>query len=161
MILGHSTFGALLFTYSKIREDASGRVARFREDSFYFLADAAQFVYDHLPDDAEWELLARPVSLSRFERMPMLKPGFFAAHLDVNISHDTCVLAAPAAGDLVLALPFGKRPPPEHYRFYSECRLKDSDDDFQDSRAHRTDCFSIFLNSHSTAYNVASGVFCL
>ena len=125
---------------SKIREDASGRVARFREDSFYFLSDAAQLVYDHLPDAPEWQLLARPVQLARFERMPMLKPGFFAARLDARaVSHDACVLEAPPASDIVLALPFGSRSPPAHYRFFSECFLKDADadadSDLQDSRA--------------------------
>ncbi|GFN95237.1 kyphoscoliosis peptidase [Plakobranchus ocellatus] len=38
-----------------------------RINEFYFLPDPDQFVWTHFPDDAKWQLLAKPVTIQQFE----------------------------------------------------------------------------------------------
>lgn len=55
-----------------------------RFDEFYFLAPPEQFIYAHLPEDPEWQLLAAPLSTTEFEAMPRLRPAFFRYGLDLG-----------------------------------------------------------------------------
>ena len=36
-------------------------------DEFYFFTDPDEFIYNHLPQDEGWQLLARPVTKDEFQ----------------------------------------------------------------------------------------------
>jgi hypothetical protein len=52
-------------------------VRRFQEH--YFLTAPEVFVFDHLPQDPQWQLLERPISASEYENLVYLRPMFFLA----------------------------------------------------------------------------------
>ncbi len=72
---------------------------RFQEH--YFLTDPEDFVFDHLPEDEEWQLLDRPVSPNEFAALAYLQPMFFQAGLRVG-SHDSVRIIA--ENDLLISL---------------------------------------------------------
>ena len=47
-------------------------------NDFYFLTPPEQFVAQHLPTDARWQLLDRPVGKGEFDRFPKLYAAYFA-----------------------------------------------------------------------------------
>lgn len=49
---------------------------------FYFLAPPWQFIYSHFPQEKRWQLLPKPLSRAEFDRLPDLKPIFFALGLE-------------------------------------------------------------------------------
>ncbi|MBB4637705.1 transglutaminase domain-containing protein [Longimicrobium terrae] len=57
--------------------DIIGRdfVRRFRD--FYFFPDPEKFIYSHMAEDPAMQLLAHPVSVSQFDRMPALQRDFW------------------------------------------------------------------------------------
>lgn len=50
-------------------------VRRFQDH--YFLTPPESFILDHLPEDEQWQLIDRPISLREFEDYLFLKPAFF------------------------------------------------------------------------------------
>jgi hypothetical protein len=52
-------------------------VRRFQP--YYFLTSPESFVFDHLPLEARWQLLQRPVSRAAYTDMVRVQPMFFAA----------------------------------------------------------------------------------
>jgi transglutaminase-like putative cysteine protease len=54
-----------------------------RYSTEYFLTPPRIFTLDHLPDDAKWQLLERPLSRGEFLRQPALAPRFFAQGLEL------------------------------------------------------------------------------
>jgi len=69
----------------------AGFVRRF--DDYYYLTPPSNFVYDHLPKDPKWQLLATPISKEDFERLVYLRPGFFRCGLQV-VSHPSVDIAS-------------------------------------------------------------------
>jgi hypothetical protein len=59
-------------------------VARF--DDHYFLAPPEMLVYDHLPQEAKWQLLEHPLSRQEFLRQAEVHPDFFDYDLRL-VSH--------------------------------------------------------------------------
>jgi transglutaminase-like putative cysteine protease len=59
--------------------------SRFRKrySTEYFLTPPRIFNLDHLPDDAKWQLLEKPLSRGEFLRQPALAPLFFARGLEL------------------------------------------------------------------------------
>ncbi|MCA9671709.1 MAG: hypothetical protein KC503_39190 [Myxococcales bacterium] len=49
--------------------------------SVYFAAPPAVFGTDHFPEDARWQLRAKPLTRAEFVRQPMMRPSFYAAGL--------------------------------------------------------------------------------
>jgi transglutaminase-like putative cysteine protease len=41
------------------------------------------FAHDHLPEQEDWQLLAKPITRAEFMRQPVLRPEFFAAGLEL------------------------------------------------------------------------------
>ncbi len=73
---------------------------------YYFDTPPNQFVFDHLPEDAEWQLLENPVpSETAFSILPNLKPAFFMDGLRLGGDY-TSVLGAKT--DERYRLAFGK-----------------------------------------------------
>jgi transglutaminase/protease-like cytokinesis protein 3 len=73
---------------------------------YYFDTPPNQFVFDHLPEDADWQLLENPVpSETAFSILPNLKPAFFMDGLKLGGDY-TSVLGAKT--DERYRLAFGK-----------------------------------------------------
>ena len=73
---------------------------------YYFDTPPNQFVFDHLPEDADWQLLANPVPTeTAFSILPNLKPAFFTDELKLGGDY-TSVLGAKT--DERYRLSFGK-----------------------------------------------------
>ncbi|MCX6678067.1 MAG: hypothetical protein NTU95_09005 [Methanothrix sp.] len=65
-----------------------GRYVR-RFDDHYFMAPPSQFIYDHFPEEARWQLLDEPVSKEEFERLVYLEPEFFNLGLKLGQRNGT------------------------------------------------------------------------
>jgi hypothetical protein len=63
--------------------DENGRYARSFNDYFFF-APPEKLIYTHFPENSEWQLLARRVSLDEFEKMAFVRPGFFEQGLELD-----------------------------------------------------------------------------
>ena len=46
-------------------------------DEFYFLTDPEDYIYQHYPDEAVWQLLEIPLPFSEFMNLPVVKSPFF------------------------------------------------------------------------------------
>jgi len=53
----------------------------------YFLTSAAEFIYDHYPEDSRDQLLVPPVSLREFSSYPQFQPTFFRAEMKPRSRH--------------------------------------------------------------------------
>ncbi|PIS27446.1 MAG: hypothetical protein COT43_10490 [Candidatus Marinimicrobia bacterium CG08_land_8_20_14_0_20_45_22] len=63
-------------------------------DDHYFLTPPEEFVFDHFPEDSQWQLLDKPLSMSEFGVIPKVWSDFFrygisfVSHSDVKIEAD-------------------------------------------------------------------------
>lgn len=88
-------------TWGANQEGESASLARERKD-YYFDTPASQFVYDHLPESAEWQLLEEPVEPTvAFSMLPNLKPTFFTNGLRLDGGY-TSELRARSGGNSAL-----------------------------------------------------------
>jgi transglutaminase/protease-like cytokinesis protein 3 len=55
-------------------------------NDFYFMADPVKFVYTHLPEDPDWQMLVNPVSRSDYRKHVWVRVPFFKHRMTV-ISH--------------------------------------------------------------------------
>ncbi len=70
-------------------------------DPHFFLTPPGEFIYDHFPEHAQWQLLDSPLSREQFERAVYVKPGFF--HLGLTLGGNTeGTLSSP--GEIVIRL---------------------------------------------------------
>jgi len=58
---------------------------------YYFLTDPERFIYDHFPDQPQWQLLKKPLSLREYENMVTLGAAFFRNNLEIA-SHSSGVI---------------------------------------------------------------------
>jgi len=65
--------------------DAKSAFVR-RADDYYYLTQPDRFIYDHLPKDPKWQLVATPITKEQYEQLVYLRPGFFRNGLQV-VSH--------------------------------------------------------------------------
>lgn len=52
-------------------------------DDEWWLVDPEVFIYSHLPEEEKWQLLSAPISRSKFESLPDLRPQFFNLGLEL------------------------------------------------------------------------------
>jgi hypothetical protein len=57
-----------------------GKYVRHFEEHF-FMTPPSQYIYDHFPDDEQWQLLTEHVSKEEFESLVYLEPDFFKMNL--------------------------------------------------------------------------------
>jgi len=57
-------------------------VRRFEEH--YFLTPPNEFIYDHFPENSDWQMLKNPVSRQDFAEMLYLRPAFFRNGLEIG-----------------------------------------------------------------------------
>jgi len=50
----------------------------------YFLTPPEQFIYDHFPKQAQWQLLASPLLKSQYDQLVYLRPAFFNTGLAIG-----------------------------------------------------------------------------
>jgi transglutaminase-like putative cysteine protease len=83
-------------------ESATDYLAR---RDYYFETPAKQMIFDHLPENDDWQLLANPISSADFQSLPNLKPAFFRDGLRLgNAFADTLsVLTSTACGITLVA----------------------------------------------------------
>ena len=65
------------YTEQRVRE-------YFAVHDYYFLTNPHEFIYDHFPDEEQWQLLARKVTSEEFNHMVALKWGFFKPFYDTD-----------------------------------------------------------------------------
>ncbi|HUI65710.1 MAG TPA: transglutaminase domain-containing protein [Bacteroidota bacterium] len=53
-------------------------------NNHYFFTPPQEFIFDHLPDDKQWQLLDSPQSAEEFERSVLVRPKFFALGLNLS-----------------------------------------------------------------------------
>jgi len=54
-------------------------------DDHFFMTPPSQFIYDHFPEDAQWQFLDKPVSKQEFENLVFLEAEFF--NLGLKLGH--------------------------------------------------------------------------
>ncbi len=98
---------ALLDATWGARQTGESADAYALRSAYYFATPANQLIFDHLPESADWQLLADPVpDVSAFRALPNLKPAFFRDGLRLaNAFTDTLQLAADARGGVTLLAP--------------------------------------------------------
>ncbi|BFY97405.1 hypothetical protein BsWGS_00445 [Bradybaena similaris] len=74
-----------------IGKQATNEDFHYQLDEYFFLPDPHQLIYTHFPDDSQWQLLERPITLQEFESMPHMKPQFFKYGLEF-VTHRTGVI---------------------------------------------------------------------
>jgi hypothetical protein len=84
-----------------IGKQASTEDFHYQLDEYFFLPDPHQLIYTHFPDEPQWQLLDRSVTLPEFEAMPHMKPQFFKYGLEF-VTHRTGVIHS--RGDLHIRL---------------------------------------------------------
>ena len=82
-------------TWGAVQQGETPAMAQGRAD-YYFDTPPGQFVYDHLPEGDDWQLLEEPLpSDTAFATLPNLKPTFFTNGLRLGTGY-TSVLKAHA-----------------------------------------------------------------
>lgn len=73
-----------------------------KQCDYYFLTPPDEFVYDHLPEDAKWQLLDQPIGKDQYALMVYVRPAFFENKLKL-ISHTQGVIKS----DCCFSMRFG------------------------------------------------------
>ena len=60
-----------------------------RFDDHFFMTPPSQFIFDHFPEDAQWQLLDKPVSKQEFENLVFLEAEFFNLGLKLGQRNGT------------------------------------------------------------------------
>ena len=58
---------------------------------FYFLSRPECFIYDHFPNDSQWQLLTKPISQSQFMHLPHLNASYFTHQLTMISPKFSCI----------------------------------------------------------------------
>ncbi|CAF1195353.1 unnamed protein product [Didymodactylos carnosus] len=58
-------------------------------EAHYFLSQPAHMIYNHLPVDEKWQLLARPITMTEYLSMPQTHAAFFEFDLQVVSPHNS------------------------------------------------------------------------
>lgn len=92
----------------------------------YFLTDPQAFIYDHLPEDPQWQLLERPLTKQEYAGLLYLRPSAFI-HDVKAVTHLASTIAAGKALKVVMETPLSvimacdlmqdQKVLPEKYRF--------------------------------------------
>ncbi len=77
-------------------------VSRFND--YYFLTRPEYFIYDHLPEDSQWQLLDQPVSRQTYDEFVYLKSGFFQYGLTLK-SHTSNTIRANGRVQVSISVP--------------------------------------------------------
>ena len=77
----------------------------YKCDEFYFLTDAEDHIYQHFPDDQEWQLLKKPITLDEFIRLPVTKSPFYNKNLHFAYKYPAVLAASDGQAEIRLTVP--------------------------------------------------------
>ncbi|XP_048760115.1 uncharacterized protein LOC125669562 isoform X3 [Ostrea edulis] len=100
-------------TQEEEEEESEGET-QHRVNEFYFLPNPDQLIWTHFPDEQDWQLLVKPISVKDYESHVYVRERFY--YLGINFtpkSETKCVLTAK---DGEISLPFTL--PAEESEFY-------------------------------------------
>lgn len=78
-----------------VQTEGKKLVAKQKFDPYWFDTDPKQFIFTHLPEDAQWQLLPGAITLAQYQVMPQLSDDFFKLGF-----HTGDVFDAAVAGNL-------------------------------------------------------------
>ena len=88
------TWSLLDATWGAVQEGDNSQSVKSRQD-YYFDTPANQFIFDHLPENENWQLLEEPLqSETAFTILPNLKPSFFTNGLKLGDNYTSSLSAA-------------------------------------------------------------------
>lgn len=77
---------------------------RYEYDDHYFMTDPEEFIYEFFPQQPEWQLLKRPLTLREFELQPFVRSLFFRYGLAFADSNLKAVVEADKTGAATVAI---------------------------------------------------------
>lgn len=77
---------------------------RYELDEYYFMPAPSQLIYTHFPDDPNWQLLERILTLEEFEDLVPVKPAFFKHGLQLLSHTDAVIQHHPSANDIIVRI---------------------------------------------------------
>ena len=66
---------------------------RYELDEYYFMPDPHQLIFTHYPEDQNWQLLEKNITLNDFENLVPVKSAFFKYGLQI-LSHREAVISS-------------------------------------------------------------------
>lgn len=115
-----------------IGKQSSSEEFHYQLDEYFFLPDPHQLIYTHFPEDPNWQLLERPVSLEEFENMPHMKPQFFKFGLEL-VSNRTAVIYARGETNVRLRYPAHRC----SVAFNFSIQFENGDEDYKGNKLNR------------------------
>ncbi|CAF1015925.1 unnamed protein product [Didymodactylos carnosus] len=88
-------------------------------NTYYFLSRPEEFIYNHLPEEEKWQLLASPITMKQYMTLPAVWPQYFKFKLEIvhpksnivqllnNESYTTIQIRAPVNVELIGSLKLG------------------------------------------------------
>ncbi|MFH4975530.1 hypothetical protein AB6A40_002239 [Gnathostoma spinigerum] len=90
------------------KEDKStiskGDNLRYEYDDHYFMTDPEEFIYEFFPQESEWQLLRRPITLQQFECLPFVRSLFFRYGLSFTDPSLQAVIKADKSGAATVSI---------------------------------------------------------
>ena len=86
----NSVFGTIEIAHIFVLQVTADNV-RYELDEYYFMPDPHQLIFTHMPQDSNWQLMERPISLADFENLVPVKSAFFKYGLQI-LSHREAVI---------------------------------------------------------------------
>lgn len=80
-------------------EDEEEGETKHQVNEAYFLPDPECLISTHFPDDPNWQLLHRPLTLEDFERRVYIRERFYDMGLDLNSSSEQLCVVKPHKGE--------------------------------------------------------------
>ncbi|KAF7640349.1 LIM zinc-binding domain-containing protein [Meloidogyne graminicola] len=80
---------------------------RYEYDDHYYMTDPEEMIYEFFPDDSQWQLLPRPITLKQFEQLPFVRSLFFRFGLQFTDPRLQAVLKADRSGAVGISLSMG------------------------------------------------------
>uniref|UniRef100_A0A183CBM4 LIM zinc-binding domain-containing protein n=1 Tax=Globodera pallida TaxID=36090 RepID=A0A183CBM4_GLOPA len=93
--------------YDKNGPGGVGNNLRYEYDDHYFMTDPEEMIYEFFPDEPQWQLLPRPVSLKQFEQLPFVRSLFFRYGLRFSDPRLPAVVRADKTGAVSIAITLG------------------------------------------------------
>lgn len=103
---GHSYF--IESTWGAGHLDSSTQQYKAQLSSFYFMCRPEHMIYKHLPEDPQWQLLARPLTMQQYLQLPAASETFFEHGLSIVSpaqSNRVVINAGETYGKVVLRSP--------------------------------------------------------
>ena len=90
------------------RQDGESTADYLARRDYYYQTPPNQMIFDHLPETANWQLLANPIPADAFPELPNLKPAFFRDGLRLgNAFSDTLATTVGKPTGVTVAAPEG------------------------------------------------------